>query len=260
MTADKECPYCKTPLKPTWKKQVFFRCPSCQLITRNLSLDPQSLDEIYKISWDSPYQEINETGATSSELAQSYAHNLAKSLNIPSFAGLKILDFGSGRGEFSTALSQLGANVYAIEPYGWEFLQKRGIEARASLMDFPLSEKFDGIVCIDVIEHLSSPWNELKMLKDRLLPHGWIFLATPNGDGINARINGENWAQARNRVHLMFFNTSSIVRILSDIGFVSIQRLHWNIKYSNNSIVQAKDWLLKNLRLDGELRVLARNV
>ena len=49
-----------------------------------------------------------------------YARKLAETLGRKDFAGLKLCDFGAGRGSMATALIELNADVYAIEPFGYE--------------------------------------------------------------------------------------------------------------------------------------------
>jgi SAM-dependent methyltransferase len=239
-----------------WKSQTFLQCPGCQLLVRNQTIDQQGLDSLYQNSWSAPYQELSETGATTDNLANQYASLLEKSLPGKSLKGLKILDFGAGRGAMSVALQRVGADVTAVEPYGYDFLKEQGIPAYRDMQAATRPGGFDGIVSLDVIEHLSSPWDDLLQMKDGLAPGGWIFIATPNRDSLNARIFGSVWREAQRPGHLLLFNPASLRRVLTGAGFQNVRQLHWDVAYSTSPLVRVKDWVLRSTQLDGELRFL----
>ena len=186
MNTNTSCPYCKTSMINAWPDASFLRCPTCQLLVRNGSFSKHNLKKLYISSWSDPFQNIDETGATTDELSEQYSIHLLNSLNIGGFHGLKIMDFGAGRGSMSIALSKAGADVFAIEPFGSDYLLNIGVPTYRDIKDIPKETKFDGIVTLDVIEHLDEPWSVLNSLMDFLVPGGWIFIATPNSNSLNA--------------------------------------------------------------------------
>src|SRR5205823_4085133 len=143
----------------------------------------KDLAKIYQKSWLDPYEYRSETGGTDLDLARTYVRRLANSLGFKDFSGLKILDFGAGRGAMLTALKELGADVCAIEPFGYQFLENKGFITFRTLDEIPVGIIFDGIVAIDVIEHLYAPWNELRRFLEILKDSGWVYISTVNAGG-----------------------------------------------------------------------------
>lgn len=99
---------------------------------------------------------------------------------------IKILDVGCGRGWTSNLLSKYG-NVLGIDPvasvieYGRELypnigLMALGLEDYCSL--YP-EEKYDLIVCTEVLEHIVDKPQFLKKIKNLLSDNGYVILSTP---------------------------------------------------------------------------------
>ena len=83
----------------------------------------EELDALYAKSWQNPERFRSETGGTELGLARIYAKLLAGSLRLRNLKGLRILDFGAGRGDMLKALMELGAEVVGVEPYGLDFFE-----------------------------------------------------------------------------------------------------------------------------------------
>ncbi len=249
------CPYCNNSIKDKWLGN-YSKCTNCGILILNQDHEKESINALYQTSWAKPLKNVDETGGTTFILSDKYLFRLKESLGIDDFTGLRILDFGAGRGEFSIALLQDGAEVFSVEPYGYDYLKEKHSNTYLDLGEIE-SVIFDGIVGLNVIEHLISPWNYLYEFMDLLLPGGWLFLTTPNSKGLNAIITGSKWREAKRRGHLYLFNSFSLKRMLSDCGFQNIQRLRWYLPYDDKFILNIKDWILQKLRLDGELKFLA---
>jgi SAM-dependent methyltransferase len=220
--------------------------------------DQHSLDQLYSAGWKQPSANRGATGGTDERLAALYARRLADCLGMTRFAGNRILDFGAGNGYFAQQLSDLGARVTCVDPFACERLRKAGLDAYRSESDIPADRRFDGIVTVDVLEHLPDPWHDIESLRSRLAPEGWLFAAAPNFSGLSSLVLGAKWAQARNPGHLVCFTPETLRRALREGGFRSIRRLNWKIPYSNRIHTRALHWTLEVLGLAGELRFLAR--
>lgn len=251
------CPVCQSDAKLLWPSPKFVRCRGCGLLFRHPLPAPELLHELYETSWQDPQEHRTETGGTDLDLARIYAHRLASSLGRRNFEGLVMLEYGAGRGEFSRALQEMGAAVFAVEPYGCEYLNKQGITAFHRLEELPVNLHFDGIVTQDVIEHLSAPKDVLAACRTRLKPGGWIFVATPNVEGLNARITRARWREACKPGHLLLFAPATLREALRRSGFLRPERLRWLVPYSKSFARRSQNCLLQLLRLDGELRFLA---
>lgn len=236
---------------------VFRKCGHCGLVFRHPMPTLQDLDALYNRSWEAPAKNSNETGGTTVDLAEVYASQLTKSLGRCDLRGLRILEYGAGRGEFLRALERRGAQVFALEPYGKEYLQQQGFPSFRAIEDLPEGVLFDGIVTIDVVEHEFAAWGVLRRLRPLLVHNGWLYVATPNPAGLNAKLTGERWREAQKPGHLLFFPPRTLERVLAEAGFARPQRLRWNVPYGTSLVTRLKDLMLSTLGLDGELRYLA---
>jgi 2-polyprenyl-3-methyl-5-hydroxy-6-metoxy-1,4-benzoquinol methylase len=247
------CPLCQSSLrgKPGAK---FLSCNNCGLMIRR---GESEVEGLYRSGWRTPIENLNLTGGTTPELGCNYTSELVRTLGLKNLVGKNILDFGGGRGEMALALQAAGARVVTVDPYSHVQLKEKGLLAVASLEQLSGGESFDGAVAIDVIEHLTSPWQELEMIRRLLRSDGWLYLSTPNGWGLNARVKRANWRETLNPSHLLLFTPPSVERTLMEAGFARCQRLRWRVDYSDNRLVQAKDWLLRLVWWDGVLRYLA---
>jgi 2-polyprenyl-3-methyl-5-hydroxy-6-metoxy-1,4-benzoquinol methylase len=252
----KKCPLCSSDAKSLWPQLHLCKCQSCGLLFRYPAPSLDELSSLYETSWGDPNNQLDETGATSSDLAQEYGMRLAKSLGRAHFEGLRILDYGAGRGEMLKALRNLGAEIYAIEPFGYEFLRDGAFKVFRSLSELPENLKFDGIISLDVIEHMPEPWDSYGDMQKYLVEGGWLYVSTPNAGGINAQYYRARWREFHNRGHLFFFTRKTLELALEKSRYKNIQKLQWFINYHRSVLTSLLHWLLQFLHQDGELRYL----
>ncbi len=252
------CPYCNGETVIHWESISFWKCPSCSLIFRFPLPDGHSVVELYEDSWTDPFENRSETGGTSFDLAVVYARKLADTLDLKDFRGLNILDFGAGRGDVLTALSELGADVYGVEPFGYEGLVKRGFKMFRTLDEIPEGLTFDGVITMDVVEHLMTPWEEINRLHGLLNTGGFLYISTPNADSLRARIEGDKWREALRPGHFVLFNQNSLENMIKGLEYKSMKRLKWYLKYNENNIHNLLVYILQTVGIDGELRYLIR--
>lgn len=250
-----QCLLCHELVTPYWPG--FVKCRSCRLVHRSPMPTPTDLAKLYDHGWLNPSDHKAETGGTDLDLARIYARKLAVSLGRENFQGQRLLDFGAGTGATLLALAELGAQVSAVEPFGYGHLKSMGADVYGDLDDLPVEASFDGIVTLDVIEHLTAPSETFARLRALLRPNGWILIATPNPDGLNARLFRSGWREGKKAGHLMFFNSVSLARLLRHCGYGNCRRLHWKFAYSPGRLRKIRDYVLQSMRLDGELRYLA---
>lgn len=252
------CPLCRGAVAVRWSQVCVWRCRDCGLMFRNPLPGGGTLERLYTASWSAPVAARFETGGTTDRLARLYAARLAHALGAKRLDGLRILEFGAGRGEFLAALHANGADVCAIEPYGCDLLLRRGFEAYRSLGDLPGGQPFDGVITVDVVEHLARPWEDLAALRGLLKPEGFLYVSTLNAGGLNALLSRSRWREIRKEGHLLFFTVETLQRVLVSAGFDVPQRLRWRIPYHSSVLRRILDFALQALSLDGELRLLAR--
>ena len=253
------CPMCQTQSQPHWISVNIYRCKKCGLLFKHPFPTISDLNQLYDQNWRDPNVEGSRTGGTNVFLASTYAKGLLGTLGVSDFSGLTLLDFGAGRGVMLDALSELGAVTYAVEPFGYNYLVDKGYQVYKHVEDIPGNLKFDGIVSLDVIEHLKAPREVLGKLKPLLREHGWLHLATPNAASFNAALMGSAWREVRNPGHLYFFTPNTLEWILAQCGYKNTQRLKWFVEYNHNPVRKLIQKSLQLFALDGELRYLTWN-
>jgi 2-polyprenyl-3-methyl-5-hydroxy-6-metoxy-1,4-benzoquinol methylase len=97
--------------------------------------------------------------------------------------GQTVLDVGCGSGLLSKALLSKGYSVVAIDddPKAVEITKKKGITSYvASINDWGISEKFDCIICADVLEHIDNDQEIIKKIYSMLNPNGCLIVNVPS--------------------------------------------------------------------------------
>lgn len=114
------------------------------------------------------------------------------------------LDYGCGPGPaLACMLREAGHHVRLFDP-----------------LFFPdpeaLENRYDFIVCTEVIEHMHCPYEEFARLERMLLPSGWLGLMTcfQTDDDLF-----EDWYYRRDPTHVVFFSETTLRRIAC--------RFHW---------------------------------
>lgn len=252
------CPICsqKGGFVPHW--QGFNRCKTCGAISRYPFPTETELRHLYHSSWADRDAHVDETGGTDLGLGRLIVAALLHELRLSSFAGHRILDVGAGRGGMSLALREAAGQVVAVEPFGYEQLRHLDIPVYRDIDELAPNPQFDGIVMIEVIEHLRDPRELLRRLYLRLKPGGWLFLTTPNPQGLAALLRGRRWGSASNAGHILFFTSRTLHRVLVEQGFSDIRRTHWIIRFPDVSVAHAMVQIgLQALHVGGGLRFLA---
>jgi SAM-dependent methyltransferase len=255
-----KCPICPSggASAPFWKTPRFNQCSRCGLIFRDPFPNAAILSHLYTTSWMSPDVNIAETGATEVNSAQSLVKFLARSIGNANLSGKRILDFGAGRGAMTLALRQKGAQVVAIEPFGYDYLVKLGVSTYRELKELPRETGFDGIVALEVLEHLPDPTRTLLQLHRHLAPGGWLFITTPNAAGLPARLRGERWREAVRPGHVLFFTPPTLKSLLLETGFCRVERPRWSVRYTGKMQLRTVvNFAMQFVRVDGGLRMLA---
>ncbi|HVN95346.1 MAG TPA: methyltransferase domain-containing protein [Syntrophorhabdaceae bacterium] len=100
--------------------------------------------------------------------------------------GDSILELGAGSGAMSLRLIELGFQVTAVDILAESFDRHGTIPFKAIDLNGSFSQEFtahfDGIVAVEIVEHLENPWNFLRECRNLLSPGGRLLMTTPNVD------------------------------------------------------------------------------
>jgi len=139
----------------------------------------------------------------------------------------KILDVGSGNGNFVKLCSDISKESYGleIEKKYHKYFQKESLKIFSDIDE--LNFKVDLVVAFHVIEHVDSPIKFLQSLLDLIKPGGKVYVETPNSN--DALIKLYNSTAFKDFIywdnHLILFNNKSfenLCNMISGIKFKSI--------------------------------------
>lgn len=169
---------------------------------------------------------ISHTNSTKSFTDKIYQRvrkfTLQKKLNlVNSFQNVekKILDVGSGTGDFLYTCNKAGWSVFGIEPSSEarKIASEKGIEVLDEIKS--LKEKdFDVITLWHVLEHVENLFEYISLLKQKLKPNGILIIAVPNYKSFDANYYKEFWAAYDVPRHLWHFSQQSIKKLFSNIS------------------------------------------
>lgn len=142
---------------------------------------------------------------------------------------LKVLDLGSGLGEFAQILKTKFDDITCCdgEKDYVEKLRKKGLETYKFDFNkkFPLKgNSFNLVIALEVIEHLTEPVNFINETKRILLEKGYLLISTPNIAWFGYRffsLIGK--PPYKTGYHLQFYNFHTFKKILRDNSFELIK-------------------------------------
>lgn len=134
----------------------------------------------------------------------------------------KLLDVGAANGFFVSLAEKKGLNATGIElsEDAVDWAKKLGRKVfQSDAMSMSLSDKFDVITVLDVLEHLSQPEEFLRRVKVNLNTNGFLLINVPNEGSLFAKLSGKSWHSYVPPEHLFYFNRKSLYSILSMNGY-----------------------------------------
>jgi 2-polyprenyl-3-methyl-5-hydroxy-6-metoxy-1,4-benzoquinol methylase len=180
---------------------------------------------------------------SSSQLAHTYAYLTAPLLAMlppatnPDGTKARILDLGCGNGSFSNILAELGYEVVGVEESAsgieiarqnypnCQFMQGSIYE----MSNLNLTNNFDVIISVEVIEHLTNPLALLESAKQYLKPDGKFILTTPYHGywkNLALALSGKmdrHFTALWDGGHIKFFSVSTLTQLLEMANFTEIQ-------------------------------------
>ncbi len=147
----------------------------------------------------------------------------------PTESAEQVLDVGCGPGYLCEALRDRGYQVTGLERAGWGptagAIGYRLIEADLEQGLPPIEQRFDAIICADVLEHLRDPLTLLRQLRGLLKPGGRLIASLPNSGHLYFRLTvlaGRFPKKDKglfDRTHVHFFTWDGWEQLLTEAGF-----------------------------------------
>lgn len=136
----------------------------------------------------------------------------------------KLLEIGCGLGHLLGRLSEnfdttgIDVNKWAIDECKKRFPESKFYVLPAEDVE-KLKEKYEVVVIRHVLEHLASPEDVIKKVSNLVKPKGLLLIATPNPDGIMAKIQKENWVNLKDPTHISINRPEKWIEVLKKYGF-----------------------------------------
>lgn len=142
----------------------------------------------------------------------------------------KILDVGSGSGQFLYEMKELGMNAYGTEPGDFNKESARQYNLNIKNKDLISSRYpknfFDIITLSQVLEHTPNPADTIRELYRILAKNGTLIIGVPNTNSLAYKIFGKNWYQLDVPRHLFDFSDKILIKKLEKEGF-RIQKVRY---------------------------------
>ncbi len=201
----------------------FKECQNCKL----LMIDPIPADQLQVIYPPNYYSFIAPKKSMVNNIKEWLDKRLFKQiLNRLQSEHLKVLDVGGGSGwllNFVRSLSGRVKETYVvdIDRNAESLAIKNGHKYFCGrIEDFETTEKFDFVLLLNLIEHVSDPLAVMKKISDILTPHGVLLIKTPNYDSLDARLyRHKNWGGYHCPRHWVLFTKKSFQRLAHAAAF-----------------------------------------
>ena len=143
----------------------------------------------------------------------------------------KLLDIGSGSGQFIYEMRHFGMRVYGLEPgkFDKESAKRHGLNIKGTNLlkaRYP-KEYFDIITINHVLEHVPNPAKNIKEIYRILKKNGKLIVGVPNYHSLAFFLFGKNWYQLDVPRHLNDFSDNILVRKLKKERF-KINKVRYN--------------------------------
>jgi 2-polyprenyl-3-methyl-5-hydroxy-6-metoxy-1,4-benzoquinol methylase len=147
-----------------------------------------------------------------------------------------VLDIGCAAGFFLETARRRGWSPQGVEISDYAACHARdNLSLDVSTGDFVTLElptdKFDLVLMMDVIEHLTSPKKGLQKVNNVLKSGGLLVIETPNFDSAPAKVLGVEWGLIAPEHHLFYFTPTTLKKMLEATGFeiVSMTFPRWGL-------------------------------
>jgi len=202
-----------------------FQCPRC---THMFNID--STDEVGHIN-----------GIHTNTPVSHAMHNRQIQLlrRLSARPGMSVLEIGAGSGSLALKFVSAGHRVTVVEPLGHfsDELVTSGSRLFHSEWPVPelLSETFDLVLCVQVLEHTLNPTAVMHTISAVLGPNGYAYIEVPSADWVLKHGSPLDI----HIPHVQYFTEKSIKSLFESVGVTVISKI---------SLLDGHDvgWIVKN--------------
>lgn len=193
------CPLCHSDLNQVLYHD-FFSCSTCKGIVKDEKKWLASEQE--KERYLKHNNDVNDIGYQNftSPITEAVLRDFSKENSG--------LDFGSGPG--SVISKVLKDKHYTVQEYDPFFNPAENL----------LRQKYDYIVCCEVMEHFYQPYKEFKLLRSLLKNKGKLYCMTHLYD---PSIDFEKWYYKNDATHVFIYQAETIQYIQKEFGFSKVE-------------------------------------
>jgi SAM-dependent methyltransferase len=217
---DGNCPICASGAWSLWARRGDYtlrRCGGCALIQ---TLPIPSATELEALYGAQTYYAGAEAHRERSESDAKRRLQAVERWQRPG----RLLEVGSGHGEFVAAALRTGWQVTAIEPSPSLAMALRA-RSGAKVIEAPLEEvspgePFDAVVAWEVVEHSPEPAAFLQALARHVRSDGLLGISTPNLNGWLGHVLGPRHPMVTPPEHLHYLERRTVRRWAERNGWV----------------------------------------
>ncbi len=218
---DIKCPICGASTIKLFNDSGSFKlleCKSCGLKFQHKAYTgdaEQLINDVYGPSW----VQMRDQYSRDTFLEHAKFNNMLLEIFRP-LKG-RLLEIGSGTGEFLYMAKEAGWAVVGIEPgadacrYAQE---KFGLELMCEMWNGRFKECFDAVVFWHVLEHMHAPAEFLISAAAALKPGGLLFFSLPNNDSLSCELYGTDSPLYSEADHIMHYNRRNLSLLLDKAG------------------------------------------
>lgn len=235
------CPVCFSSPKSSPNTMGKVSCASCGVSWTYLQ-EKINTAELYR---DEVYAVVDNRQSIFEKIIFSEAKKVLKQARLISPKAIKLLDFGSGKGQFLAVAKELGWNGIGIETERAraDFArEKYGVEVRCEFYQEGKigTELADLITLNHVLEHLPQPMILLeKLVKSNLNANGLLYIEVPRADSWQAKIAGDQWMHWDIPKHLTHWTEPVLVVQMRKLGFAPVIKRGYSIHLGVLGMLQA---------------------
>jgi cyclopropane fatty-acyl-phospholipid synthase-like methyltransferase len=222
---DAQCTLCKgknNHLYLEYQGYKLFECQECEAIFANIMFDERYNQLVYD---NSLYEENNKR-----EILDTYEYRKEKFgkdrlnyiINKCQFTpNKKLLDLGCGSGYFLKYLTEKNYKCKGLEltQYLVDICKEKNLNVSNSSLENEPNLEYDIITMFDVLEHITTPIDFLKIANKKIVKSGYILAFVPNIHSFAFHFQKGEQPLLAPYEHVIFYNLNSLNYLAEATGF-----------------------------------------